>query len=581
MHSLRRVVAAATVLLATLAVSAPADAHQSPSTCNTSGVNLQFKGNDIFTIHRNGDEVSVIPQVSNNANNVCDVTDATITVHFPKADGTPGPGQVVATGLDLPAGTPPTLLPEVKDKLELNDGLFRGEVEMKISGTFHWLGTHTTGPMGTLSSNFAITRPHATINVTTDPATPDAFQPVTYKYAVVNDSPHDPSPGALDPAIHDHALTDDRCGPIPSTHTGDTNMNQIQEPGETWVYSCTTALPGGMFTNNVSLTATSVRDGRPWPATTGQGTVTVNGPDMTLAKSHSGDFVQGDKGRTYSLVARNSGNRPASGDVNVADTLPSGLTATAIAGEGWDCTLGTLTCARSDMLAAGEAYPPITVTVDVAADAPASVTNTAKVTRAGQNTENDNASDATTIAPPPAEEPEPKPEETPGGETPGGGTGEQPGGGDTGGQTGGDTGEQPGGGTDGPQTNEDQTPRDTTAPALSGLSISNRTFAVAAPRVASARVKKGTRFGYTLSESARVTFTIERRTVSRRTGRVRYVRVGAFTQNGAAGANRRRWLGTLGSKAVRPGTYRASIAATDAAGNKSAARRVGFKVVRR
>ena len=50
------------------------------------------------------------------------------------------------------------------------------------------------------------------------------------------------------------------------------------------------------------------------------------------------------------------------------------------------------------MLAAGQSYPPITLTVNVASTAPASVTNTATVSGGGEtNTANNTASDVTTI----------------------------------------------------------------------------------------------------------------------------------------------------------------------------------------
>ncbi len=120
--------------------------------------------------------------------------------------------------------------------------------------------------------------------------------------------------------------------------------------------------------------------------------------DMTITKSHTGNFTQGQTGATYSLTARNIGTSATTGTVTVTDTLPSGLTATAIAGTGWSCVLGTLTCTRNDALAAGASYPVITLTVNVASDAPASVTNTASVSGGGQtNTTNDTASDPTTI----------------------------------------------------------------------------------------------------------------------------------------------------------------------------------------
>lgn len=121
-------------------------------------------------------------------------------------------------------------------------------------------------------------------------------------------------------------------------------------------------------------------------------------PDLTLAKSHTGSFSQGQTGATYSLVVTNSGAGPTAGTVTVTDTLPAGLTATAIAGTGWSCTLATLTCTRSDALAAGASYPAITLTVSVAANAAAQVTNQAAVAGGGEtNTANNSASDATTI----------------------------------------------------------------------------------------------------------------------------------------------------------------------------------------
>ncbi|THF85030.1 DUF11 domain-containing protein [Deinococcus sp. KSM4-11] len=123
-------------------------------------------------------------------------------------------------------------------------------------------------------------------------------------------------------------------------------------------------------------------------------------PDLTVTKTHSGTWSQGDTGKTYTLTASNSGGSTTSGTVTVTDTLPTGLTATAISGTGWTCTLGTLTCTRSDALTAGSSYPVITVTVTVSSTAAATVTNTAAVSGGGQtNTTNDTASDPTSITP--------------------------------------------------------------------------------------------------------------------------------------------------------------------------------------
>src|SRR5579871_2223046 len=89
-------------------------------------------------------------------------------------------------------------------------------------------------------------------------------------------------------------------------------------------------------------------------------------PDLIITKSHVGNFTQGDTGDNYILSVSNIGPGPTVGMVTATDTLPAGLTATAIGGTGWSCTLATLSCTRSDVLASGASYPVITVTVNVA-----------------------------------------------------------------------------------------------------------------------------------------------------------------------------------------------------------------------
>jgi uncharacterized protein (TIGR03437 family) len=123
-------------------------------------------------------------------------------------------------------------------------------------------------------------------------------------------------------------------------------------------------------------------------------------PDLTLSVAHSGTFSADSTDSTFTLTVRNSGDRATTTAVNVVDTLPAGLTATAISGSGWTCTLSTLTCSRPDSVAAATAYPPITLSVRVAANAPASVTNNASVTGGGETvTNNNSAADSINIIP--------------------------------------------------------------------------------------------------------------------------------------------------------------------------------------
>ncbi len=132
---------------------------------------------------------------------------------------------------------------------------------------------------------------------------------------------------------------------------------------------------------------------------TASDTATVNAvADLTIVKSHTGNFTRGDTGKTYSITVSNNGGAATSGTVSMIDTLPSGLTATAFSGNGWSCSLATLTCTRSDALASNSSYPVITLTVNVTNDAPSSVINTATVSGGGETfTANNTANDATIV----------------------------------------------------------------------------------------------------------------------------------------------------------------------------------------
>ena len=123
-------------------------------------------------------------------------------------------------------------------------------------------------------------------------------------------------------------------------------------------------------------------------------------PDLTVAKTHAGNFSLGQIGAKYTVVVTNSGagEKPAANLVTLVDTPPSGLTITAISGTGWTCASLT-TCTRSDALPPGISYPALTVTVKVAAAATSPQVNAASVTTAAteSNTANNSGTDSTII----------------------------------------------------------------------------------------------------------------------------------------------------------------------------------------
>lgn len=146
---------------------------------------------------------------------------------------------------------------------------------------------------------------------------------------------------------------------------------------------------------NTTGAITSVEGGTGGTATA---TVNVVVPDLTIAMSHTGNFVRPQTGATYTITVSNSGGADTSALITVNDTLPAGLTASDFSGTNWNCTLSPLQCTRGDVLFAGTSFEPITLTVNVAANAASSVTNTATVSGGAEsNTANDSASDVTQI----------------------------------------------------------------------------------------------------------------------------------------------------------------------------------------
>jgi uncharacterized delta-60 repeat protein len=124
---------------------------------------------------------------------------------------------------------------------------------------------------------------------------------------------------------------------------------------------------------------------------------------------------------------------------------------------------------------------------------------------------------------------------------------------------------------------------DTTAPAITRLRITPREWAVArrgraGARLARRRLRHGTTIRFRLSEAARVVVRIERRRVRKKR---RFTRAGRFAIDGRAGGNHRRFGGRIGKRKLRPGRYRATLVATDPAGNRSKPKRAAFRVVRR
>jgi uncharacterized protein (TIGR03437 family) len=127
-----------------------------------------------------------------------------------------------------------------------------------------------------------------------------------------------------------------------------------------------------------------------------QWSMTTSPAVLSVDKAHIGNFAQGQTSATYTVTVSNSASAgPTAGTVTVSEAVPAGLTLVSMAGTGWTCA--DISCTRSDALAAGASYPAITVTVNVASDAPLQVTN--QVTVSGGGSASATANDATNVAP--------------------------------------------------------------------------------------------------------------------------------------------------------------------------------------
>jgi len=120
-------------------------------------------------------------------------------------------------------------------------------------------------------------------------------------------------------------------------------------------------------------------------------------PSLSITSTHVGNFAQGQVAAVYTVTVSNTASAGTAGTVTVTDILPAGLTADAIGGSGWTCTLASVSCTRNDILNGGVSWPGIAVTVNVLGNAGSPQVNSVSVSGGGSASAN--ATDSTTIVP--------------------------------------------------------------------------------------------------------------------------------------------------------------------------------------
>lgn len=136
--------------------------------------------------------------------------------------------------------------------------------------------------------------------------------------------------------------------------------------------------------------------------------------DLAIGVTHDRFYAQGVTGRQITISVSLASADPTCGagasDLTVTAQLPVGLVATGLAGSGWtDCSApiagpATLTCQRVGLTSfTPNPLPPITLTVDVASNAPASVSTAVSIAGTGgcaaadPNPSNNSATDSSTV----------------------------------------------------------------------------------------------------------------------------------------------------------------------------------------
>jgi hypothetical protein len=242
----------AAVVLTLVAVS-PAVAHQSPPGCDANSLDLTLTKDR--TSIRNGDTSTYTVQIANDSGNACDITDATVSLTLPAADGSPS-GQTVtlAAGVDYPAGTGRRVIGRVPWVVNLNPGVSNAIAQGNADGTLHDAPSdddaHITKTLGTTA-----TQPHATLDCSVSPSSGDTPLSVTLTCTLKNDS-------STDAPLSDVGFSNDRCGSSPTRTGGD--GNSTLDTGETWTYTCGAIVnDAGTTTSHAAASATNTVDHQP------------------------------------------------------------------------------------------------------------------------------------------------------------------------------------------------------------------------------------------------------------------------------------------------------------------------------
>ena len=303
-------------------------------------------------------------------------------------------------------------------------GLTSTSVKIKVAvaadftGTLHNVAsvgssTTNTNPTVTATNTKPVT-PLATLTVTkTSASTFVAGRTATYHLVVKNTGPSANQGGFK---VVDHLPTGETytkttpaspgwtCAATGQTVTCTSKATVVTTPAAVSpTITLMVQLAPTFTTATITNPATVTSNGTTFPkghATTSYTATVATTADLSIVKSHTGDFTPGTDA-SYTLAVKNAGPSDAAGPVTVADPLPAGETYVSGTGTGWTCAdaSNTVTCTLAAGLAAGSTAKPITLTVKVGGAAYPTVANTATVHSATPDptTKNNSSTDTATV----------------------------------------------------------------------------------------------------------------------------------------------------------------------------------------
>lgn len=280
------------------------------------------------------------------------------------------------------------------------------------SDSFTYIITDSTNHTATATVTITVVAPSANL-VLTNTDNPDPVvtgTTLTYTLGVTNNGPQSATSLTLTDTLPTGVIYQSASGAGWSCSQASgvvtcTNPSLANGGSAPVTITVTAPLTVGTITNTATVTS-AVTDPTPSNNTniTQTTTVVALSTDLVLTNTDSADPVSPNAPFTYTLSVTNSGAYTAT-DLNLTDTLPSGVTYQSASGSGWSCAQvsGIVTCTNPSLVSGGSSNVILSVTAPATVPSPNPMINTASLTSTTADpvsANNTNITQSTTVSMP-------------------------------------------------------------------------------------------------------------------------------------------------------------------------------------